>query len=300
MGLWDDILSGVDTVGSTIGSVVGDKAFQNLTGAASAGYDIYQGLQTQRQADRMYDLMYGTAAAQDAWANKIAARTEGTYWPLEDLSYKYATEDMNALRPSDTANRDYNITRRGEQLAQAKAINPMLDTTERELLGTLTEDTGDLRNRLAAQGVAGVQQSFDNTRAQDTRRMNLAGINPSSGAALDYNRGLATSQSLAEANARNQAASTAEDTAISRQGQALAYRAGIQLPTYQTTPSVSAGQVSTALSSTGSLAAGAANNLNTQAQNSFTGASTALNSMYMRPYVQNYKQKATAGLPAAG
>jgi hypothetical protein len=296
--LWDDILGGLGTVGSGLGSIVGSNAFQNLTGAAAAGYDIYSGLQQQQQADRMYDLMFGSAAKQDEWAAKMAARTESKYWPLEDLQYQYATEDMGALRPSDTANRDYNIQRRGEQLAQARAINPMLDTTERNLLDTLTESSDDLRNRLSNQAVAGVQQSFDNTRAQDMRRMALSGINPSSGASLDYNRGLATSQAMAEANARTQAATTAEDTALSRQGQALAYRAGIQLPTYQATPSVSAGQVSTSLGSTGSLAAGAANNLNNQAQQSFTGAATALNSMYMRPYTQNYLSK-ISGLPTS-
>ena len=86
----------------------------------------------------------------------------------------------------------------------------------------------------------------------------------------------------------------AEDTSISRQGQALAYRAGINLPTYQTTPSVQAGNVTTALSATGSMAATAGGQLDNSAQQSFTGAATALNSMYMRPITEKYMSAATA------
>lgn len=279
-----------------VGSAVGSSSFQNLTGLAAAGYDIYSGLQQESQANKMYDLMFGSSAQQDAWAAEMADRTKAVYWPLETQQYKYATEDIDAMRPSDVANRDYNIQRRAEQLAQAKAVNPMLDTTELNMLNTLTQSPDDLRNRLSNQAVTGVQQSFGNAREQAARNMALSGVNPLSGQSTEYNRNFATSQALAEANARNQAATTAEDTALSRQGQALAYRAGIPLPTYQTTPTVSAGNVTSALSSTGTLGAYTGSALNTQAQQSFTGASTALNNMYMRPYVQNYMNK-ISGLP---
>lgn len=299
MGFWDNPLEYIQTswagtlVSNSLTSaskVAGSNTFQNVVSLAATGYDIYQGIQKQKAADRMFDLMWGTAATQDAWATEIKTRYTNTYWPLEDSQYSYYSEDLVANRPSDVAARDYNITRKYEQISQAAAINPELDTTERALISTLIDDTATLRARLAADAVLGVNQSFDATRAQDTRRMGVLGINPSSGARLGYTRALAGAQALATATARNNAAIIAEDTAISRQGQALSYRAGVPLPTYQVTPSVQAGNVTTALSSVGSIAAATGAHMDTSAQQSFTGAATALNNMYMRPYVQKYME----------
>ena len=288
------ILNSVATAGTDIGSAVGSNWFQNLAGAVSTGYDIYQGIQKQQSAQRMYDLMYGTAAKQDTWADLIKTRYSDIYWPYEAVQYDYATADRLALRDSDLAARDYNIARKYQQIQQAGSINPVLDTAELSLINTLVASVDNLRTRLANDAIVGVNQSFDNTRAQDLRRLGTLGVNPSSGARLTYSRALAGSQALASAAARNNAAMIAEDTSISRQGQALAYRAGVTLPTYQTTPSVQAGNVTTALSATGSMAATAGGQLDNSAQQSFTGAATALNSMYMRPITEKYMSAATA------
>jgi len=285
------MIGGKATDGSVSTGILGSNWFQNLAGAVSTGYDIYQGIQKQKASDRMYDLMYGTAANQDTWANLVKARYVDTYWPYETTQYGYATADQTAMRSSDVAARDYNITRKGQQITQATTINPKLDTAEGSLIDTLVESITNLRTRLANDAITSVNQSFDSTRLQDLRRLNVLGVNPSSGARLIYNRSLATAQALASATARNNAAIIAEDVGISRQGQALAYRAGVPLPTYQTTPSVQAGNVTTALSSTGSMAGAAGAQLDNSAQQSFTGAATALNSMYMRPFVDRYMNK---------
>lgn len=266
----------------------GEVSWSALGSFAASGYDIYQGIQRQADSNRMYDLMYGSATAQDTWANLVQARYTGKYWPWEDAQYAYALEDRTTLRPSDIASRDYNIARKYQQIQQARTINPILDNTEQSLINDLIESHEDLEARLANDAVTSVNQSFDNTRLQDNRRLNSIGANPTSGARLIYTRSLANAQALASATARNNAAMIAEDTSLSRRGQALAYRSGIQLPTYQTTPSVQAGNVTTALTGTGSIAGAAGAQLDTSAQQSFTGAATALNSMYMRPYTEKY------------
>jgi hypothetical protein len=285
------MIGGKATDGSVSTGILGSNWFQNLAGAVSTGYDIYQGIQKQKASDRMYDLMYGTAANQDIWANLVKDRYVNTYWPYESTQYEYASADRTAMRDSDLVARDYNISRKYEQVQQAQSINPELDTAERSLIDILVEPVTNLRTRLANDAITSVNQSFDSTRLQDLRRLNVLGVNPSSGARLIYNRSLATAQALASATARNNAAIIAEDVGISRQGQALAYRAGIPLPTYQTTPSVQAGNVTTALSSTGSMAGAIGAQLDNSAQQSFTGAATALNSMYMRPFVDRYMNK---------
>jgi len=285
------MIGGKATDGSVSTGILGSNWFQNLAGAVSTGYDIYQGIQKQKASDRMYDLMYGTAANQDTWANLVKARYTDIYWPYESVQYEYAGADRTAMRDSDVVARDYNIARKYEQVQQAQSINPELDIAERSLIDILVEPVTNLRTRLANDAITSVNQSFDSTRLQDLRRLNVLGVNPSSGARLIYNRSLATAQALASATARNNAAIIAEDVGISRQGQALAYRSGIPLPTYQTTPSVQAGNVTTALSATGSMAGAAGAQLDNSAQQSFTGAATALNSMYMRPFVDRYMNK---------
>lgn len=292
---WEETINWITDAASGLGKSVADAAtgpnwFQNLMGAASTSYDIYQGIQRQKSSDRMFDLMYGTAAAQDTWANTVKTRYTDIYWPFETTQYVYSTEDITASRPVDIAARDYSIGRKYQQITQAVYLNPLLDTTEKSLLDVLTDDATELRARLASDAVLSVTQSFDNTRLQDSRRLNVLGVNPSSGARLIYNRALAGAQALATATARNNAAIVAEDAAISRQSQALGYRAGVPLPQYQTTPSVSAGNITTALSSTGSIAGAAGVALDNSAQQAFTGAATSLNSMYMRPYMQKYME----------
>lgn len=280
----DNLLSGnISGLMGDLGTTLSSQGLNGAINLGTAAYDIYSGIQAQNQANKMYDIVYGTAAQQDAWANQLANRTSTLYWPLEDKQFQYANEDAAALRPSDIANRDYNIQRRAELLDQAKGLNPMLDANKEQLLNTLTTSTPDLQNRLMNEASANVGQAFDASRTAGMRQFGQAGINPSSGAMLDYNRTMDQGQALAQANARTQAARQGEDIGLSRQSQALNYQAGIALPQYQTTPSVSAGQVSSSQQGAGTLAGQAASGLNTSAQNAFTGAATSLNSLYYNP-----------------
>lgn len=284
MALWDDITSGISGITSGLGDVLSSNTFNTLATLGSTAYDIYSGIQSQNQANKMYDILYGSAAQQDAWAKELSDRTKSAYWPLEDLNLQYAKEDLAALRPTDILKRDYNVQRTQEQINQAKSINPMLDTTERKLLGTLTEDKTDLANRLRDEASSNIAQSFGTARSSDARRMGLLGINPSSGASLDYNRNMSISEAAAQANARTQAARTAEDTALNRQAQALNYRAGIPLSTYNTTPSVSTGDVSSSIKGSGATALGAATAAQSNADSYTRSASAGLTDLYWQPY----------------
>jgi hypothetical protein len=300
MAWWDTItnaLIGNAATGSSNSSGLlgsnGSLSLSSIANIATSGYDIYKGIQSQQNANRMYDLMYGTATAQDTWAAKVSTRYTDVYWPWETIQYSYASEDREVMRPSDIASRSYNIVRKYQQISQAESMNPIIDNTERNLINKLVEDTETLKYRLANDAVTAVNQSFDSTRIQDNRRLNSIGANPTSGSRLIYSRSLANAQALASATARNNAAMIAEDTAISRHGQALAYRTGVNLPTYQTTPSVQAGNVTTALSSTGSIAGAAGAQLDNSAQQSFTGAATALSSNAMQPYTEKLMSSLT-------
>ena len=276
--LYDDLLSGVSTAA-------------NL---GTAAYDLYQGIQNQAYADKMYDLAFGSAAQQDAWASDMANRAQTLYWPLEDLQYQYATEDINALRPSDVANRDYNVQRRNELLTQAKQLNPTLDANKVSYINTMTAPVDDLRQRWMDIASTNVDQAFDAKRATGLRQMGQAGINPSSGNMLDYNRTMYQDQAAQSANARTKASRDAETEGLSRQATVLNMQAGIPLPTYNTTPSTTASTISSSMGGTGTAAAGLANSLNSNAQQNFTGAATSINSAYWNPITTNYMNSLTA------
>ena len=280
--LYDDLLSGVNTAA-------------NL---GTAAYDLYQGIQSDAYAQSMYDLAFGTAAQQDAWASDMANRAQTLYWPLEDLQYQYATEDMNALRPSDVANRNYNIQRRGELLTQAQQLNPTLDQNKVNYINEMTAPVTDLQNRWRDIASADISQSFGQSRANDMRRMGEQGTNPSSRQMLNYNRVMAQDEAAQQAAARTKASRTGEDVGLNRQGAVLNYQAGIPLPTYNTNPSVTASTVGSAMSGTSSTAAGLANSQTQNAQNSYTGAATSLNSLYWNPIMSNYTNALTNKMTA--
>ena len=275
--LYDDLLSGINT-GANLGT---------------AAYDLYQGIQNQSYADKMYDLAFGSAAQQDAWASDMANRAETLYWPLEDKQYQYATEDMTALRPSDVANRDYNIQRRDELLGQARTLNPTLDANKVSYINTMAAPITDLQNRWMDTASTDVSQSFDNKRAAGLRQMGQAGINPSSGNMLDYNRTMTQDQAAQTAAARTKAGRAGEAEGLNRQSTLLNMQAGIPLPQYNINPSVTTSTVSSSMGGTGAAATGLANNMNANAQQNFTGAATSLNSMYWNPITTNYMNSLT-------
>ena len=71
---------------------------------------------------------------------------------------------------------------------------------------------------------------------------------------------------------RTQASRQAEDLALSRESQALNYRKGASLQTYQATPSVNSSSILSGLGSASTGSMGLANMYMQDAQNSWNGA----------------------------
>ncbi len=263
MGLWDSISGAFSDMGgwNTVGNIA------NIAGGA---YDIYNSIQQSNLADKYAQLAFGTAAQQDAYAQAAWNRQQQLYWPLEDLNAQYMMEDLKALRPAYQRQVGYQSERMDQQLAQARDINPILDTTERSLIRKLVQGEDVLAERFMNQASTDVNTAFGQQRAQDTRAMGLAGVNPNSGQFANYMNQMGTAQALTSATARTQAARTAEDTALTRQASALNYAKGAQLPQYQTNPS-DAAQYVAGLAPAGNAATGLANMYGGNAQNSMNG-----------------------------
>lgn len=274
MGLWDSITSGASSLWNGIGGWSGISSGLQTAGTL---YDMYNGYQNQKLANQYANMAFASAEKQDQYAQEMWDRYKNLYWPMEDLQYEYSMEDMQTLRPAYKDQVAYQAQRMGEQLEQAKYLNPIIDDTEKSLIRKLVEGEDVLADRLMSQATADVGAAYGSQREQDTRAMGLAGINPNSGQMQNYMNRMGQSQALAEATARTQASRQAEDLAISRQSQALNYAKGAQLPTYQVTPSVSTGGIASALSQ--NPYTGLAGQYDRMAQDSWNGANTLLNSL---------------------
>ena len=276
MSLWDSFTSGLSSYwdSNSIGSILGD-----VSSVAGTAWDIYSGYQNQQLANQYANLAFATAEKQDKYAQAMWDRYQEKYWPLEDLNIQYTMEDMQTLRPAYQNQINYQVQRLDEQLAQAREINPILDDTEKSLIRKLVEGEDVLAERYMSQATADVGAAYGSQHEQDMRSMGLAGINPNSGQMVNYMSNMGRSQALAEATARTQASRQAEDTAISRQSQALNYAKGATLPTYQVTPSVSTSGISSTLGNLSGSYTGLSQMYNTNAQNSWNGANVLLNKL---------------------
>ena len=276
MGLfegWGDAISGA------FSSIGGWDTVSKVASTAGAAYDIYSGFKSQNLADQYANLAFASAEKQDEFAEAMWDRYKEKYWPLEDLQIDYTMADTQTLRPAYEKQVAYQAQRLNEQLAQAKTINPILDSTEKSLIRKLVEGEDVLADRLRSQATADVGASYASQREQDIRSMGLAGINPNSGQMQNYLNRMGQSQALAEATARTQASRQAEDIAISRQSQALNYAKGATLPTYQVTPSVSTSSLASGLAGITSGFTGLAETADKNAQASWNGANTLLNAL---------------------
>lgn len=257
---WGDTWSALGTVG-------------NL---AATGYDIYSGIKSANQASKYADLAFGSIEKQDEYAQEAWDRQKEKYWPLEDLNIQYATEDLQTLRPLGQAQAQYAVDRGLADIQQQRELDPIYRETEKSVIRKLTEGEDVLRDRLMQQATADIAAGYAQQREQDTRSMGMAGINASSGAYANYMNRMGSQQALSEAMARTQASRQAEDLALSRQSQALNYRKGASLQTYQATPSVNSSSILSGLGSAGGSSANLAGMFNQQAQNSWAGAARGL------------------------
>ena len=253
------------------------------TGALVAGtaYDIYQGYSNSKAGSASFDAAKRLYAKQAEWLGLQIDRYKNVYWPYEDLQYQYAIEDTLATRDENIAMREYWEQRTLEQIDQAKALNPMLDEAEKSLIRKLVEGEDVLADRFRSQATGDVQAAFGSQREQDVRAMGLAGINPNSGQMQNYMNRMGASQALAEAGARTNATRLAEDTSIQRQAAAMDYSKSALSPTYNLSQSSGAGLSYAGLGGNYSTMA---NTFNSNAQKSWNGANTLLNTLSKGAY----------------
>lgn len=255
------------------------SALGTAANVAGAGYDIYQGYQNQQLANKYADIAFSTAEKQDEYAQAMFDRMKNLYWPYEDLNYQYATEDLQTLRPLGQAQAQYAVERGLSDIAQQRELDSVYYDTEKSLIRKLTEGEDVLADRLMQTATANVANAYAQQRESDARKLSASGINPNSGQYANYMNRMGSQQAMAEATARTQASRQAEDLAISRQSQALNYRQGAQLPTYQTTPSVNASNITSGLSSSGSMSGSLYNDTSQQAQLGFSSAYSLLKNL---------------------
>lgn len=272
MGLWDSISSGFSAMG-------GWNTLGNIANVAGSAFDIYQGVQSMNMAEKYADLAFGSAAKQDEYSQAMWDRMKSKYWPIEDLNIQYSMEDMKTLRPMYEQQIAYQAQRGQQELANAKEMDPLIDETKKSLIRKLTEGEDVLRGRMTEQASTDTSAAFEQQRGQDARRMGMAGINPNSGQYANYMNRMGTNEAMSEATARTQASRLAEDTALSRQSQALNYYSTGNLPQYQYTPTVNAGTVQQGLGGSTGNYMGGMQYFGNQAQNQFTGASYQLNQL---------------------
>lgn len=242
-----------------------------------AAYDIYSGINSMNQANKYQNMMFGNMQSQNEFAEEMWDRLATNQWPLEDLQAAYAKQDLEKLRPLQTAQRDYGISRGLADIAVAKELDPMLDQTKKDLVSRLAEGEDVLAARMRNTASTDVAAAFDKQRATDTRRFAALGINPNSGATQNYMSRMGTSQALSEAGARTQASRQAEDTALSRNAQALNYRAGIPLSQQQYTSSITPNAALAGLSTSTQMAGGLWGALDKSSSDSLSGANYAYN-----------------------
>lgn len=278
----------------SIGDFLGSSSVKNLVGIGSLGFDIYSGVNAMNQANKLGDITYATAEKQNEMAKDMYDWYKQYQRPIDTAQAQYSLEDLQKTRDASEAYRDaytqyapesaaYGLQRAREQLAQAKAVNPILDQTEKSLITKLSEGQDVLSDRLRGIASTDVSQAFDKQRASDTRNMASYGVNPNSGAWSDYQTKMSQSQALADAGARTSASRQAEDTAISRQSQALNYSKGVALPSYQvssTTPAATYGSSMQGISSALGGMSNLYNTYNTNSEKAFSGAAYTYDQMF--------------------
>lgn len=259
-------------------------SWENLkTGALVAGtaYDIYQGYRDSEAAAGAMADASALYDKQSEWLGLQIDRYKDVYWPYEDLQYQYAIEDMLSSRDENVAMRDYWEQRTLEQIDQAKSLNPILDENEKSLIRKLVEGEDVLADRFRSQATADVQAAFSSQRDQDMRAMGLAGVNPNSGQMQNYINRMGAAQALSEAGARTNATRLAEDTALQRQATAMDYSKSAMSPTHSLSQISGAGL---SYAGIGSAYGTMANTLGKNAQDSWNGANTLLNTLSKGKY----------------
>ena len=265
MGFSDIFSSAVNWLGGSTAS--------GLSNLASAGFDIYGGIQSMNASNALQQQALAGLRSSQALSDRLAGYQE----PLLKTQAQYSLEDLKTLRPLQQAQLQYGLTSGMSDIDSAKRIDPLLRTSREQLIGKLTEGEGNLRTRLMSEASADVGAEFTKARGSEERRLAGLGITPQSGAAQSYGQQASQAEAAARAAARTQASRSAEDTALGRQSQALNLGMGIPLSPQQYTPQTSLGTIAQGLGTAAGTAAQYSGQLGGLAGDQFGGAVTSFN-----------------------
>lgn len=261
MSWWDSISDGFNTATDWLGGS-GGQALNTVAGIAGAGMDLYSGYQNMQIADRFGNMALGTAKRQSELSERqldlaLSPELWDYYRDAQIVGMKQqshagnlALNRMLTLTPLQ-GNIDIYTAERGLQdINQQRALDPMFYDAEKSVVRKLTEGEDVLRDRMTKQAYDDTSLSFARQGENLRNELGLAGISSTSQQYANSLTQMKQNQALAEASAMTQASRQAEDLALSRQSQALNYRKGAPLPSYQYTPQSNV--VSTAGASSGS------------------------------------------------
>ncbi len=264
MAFWDSLTDFVTS-----------DALQGALNLGAGAFDLYQGYSGMQQAQQLYDTSQKALQQQLGLAYSSQAQYEEFYKPIEELQATYALEDIEALRPLTTAQRDYGLQRGLYDIERAQGFYQPLEESVVEQLAEGVDP-----QEFMSTATMDVQRAFDRARAEQETQALRYGIDPSSGGFQSAIGQQGTAQALAEASARTQARRTAEDLDLAKKAQALNYARGIALPSTPTLSGQAAlGAATSGLAGSASQAAGLGSTLGSQAQQQISGGQYALSNV---------------------
>mgnify|MGYP003586291926 CR=1 FL=1 len=235
----------------------------NVTGKiapiASAGYNIYSGINNANAAGEYYDTLAGTAELQDKiakeqWAiNKPLMQKQGALSGLE--------MDKAIERTPGILSAQYDLYDRG---LEQQGLDMDLYGQTRGILNkffTESEDGINPQTEMNRSGLA-VENAMAGAQGQLSRNLSRRGIQLGGDQAVDATNQSLINKALGKAAARNEAFRAAKETNYSRLGNAANVRSGMGATvTAPKTPQINLGNPAASLAAsaatTGQLAQGA-------------------------------------------
>lgn len=265
-----DILDSLDSVLGTVGKAAN---------VASAGYNIYAGINNMKQANDSYDVMAGSAKLQDdiareQWAlNKPLMQQQGA---LTGMEMSLAQQRMPALLNQQYDLSGQSMTQQGKDLALYDSSRGLLSKFFNESEKGL--NSGIEMNRAGAS----VENAMAGADANNARNLARRGVSMNSGQAITAQQQSLIQKALAKAGARTNAFNMTRDTNYNRLGNAVNVRQGLNSAgaAIPQTQGISLGNPVTAAAASTATASNMAQNASAAAGQAFNEAGYVLGSKY--------------------
>lgn len=245
---------------------------------ASAGYNIYSGINNANAASKYYDTVAGTAEQQDKiakeqWAiNKPLMKKQGTLSGLE--------LDAAIARTPGLLSAQYDLAERG--LAE-QGLDMDLYGQTRGILNKFFDESEngiDPQGEMNRSGLA-VENALSGAQGQLSRTLSRRGVQLGGDQAVDATNQSLINKALGKAAARNEAFRAAKETNYSRLGNAANVRSGMGATvSAPKAPQISLGNPSASLAASAATQSSIAQNASQAAGAAFNEAGYALTRQY--------------------